>query len=151
MGELGRLVSEYRDRQKYPVSDAQIARAIGVSRSSVGNWIKGSSLPSPAHVRALAHHIEIAYTRVLEAALADAGYLPKGRDGDDDAAPTIDLAWPSPSAEEDAPVAPGGSEPPGGPASAADTAPRRGPKLVPPAEHRARKTRSTGRRGTGHS
>lgn len=82
MGELGRLVQAYRDQQKYPVSDAQIAKAIGVSRSSVGNWIKGDAVPSPANLRALAQHIETSYMRVFEAAMADAGYLPKERDGD---------------------------------------------------------------------
>jgi transcriptional regulator with XRE-family HTH domain len=82
MGELGRLIQAYRDQQKYPVSDAQIAKAIGVSRSSIGNWIRGDAVPSPANLRALANHIDTSYLRVFEAAMADAGYLPKERDGD---------------------------------------------------------------------
>lgn len=89
MGELGKLIQAYRDRQKYPVSDAQIASAIGVARSSVGNWARGERLPSPENLRLLANHIETSYLRVFEAAMADAGYLPKERDGDaEHAAPT---------------------------------------------------------------
>lgn len=77
MSEIGRLVQAYRDRQKYPVADARIAAAIGVSRTSVGNWIKGTAMPSPENLRALAAEIETPYPEVLEAAMTDAGYLPE--------------------------------------------------------------------------
>jgi transcriptional regulator with XRE-family HTH domain len=77
VSELGRLVQAYRDRQKYPVADARIAAAIGVSRTSVGNWIKGVAVPSPENLRALAAEIETPYIEVFEAAMTDAGYLPE--------------------------------------------------------------------------
>jgi transcriptional regulator with XRE-family HTH domain len=96
MSEIGKLVQAYRDRQKYPVADARIAAAIGVSRTSVGNWIKGVAVPSPENLRALAAEIETPYLVVFEAAMTDAGYLPErlaeGTEGAEGAVRRDDLA-----------------------------------------------------------
>jgi len=98
MGELGRLVDAHRGRQKYGATDSQIARALGVTRSTVGNWVRGTSMPSPANLRALAAHIETSYMEVLDAALVDAGYLQQEAHRDRYAAP-ITRAGVSPADE----------------------------------------------------
>lgn len=87
MGELGKLIQEYIDRQEYPPSDAAIGRRLGVTRSTVGNWKRGDAMPKPDNLRDLATLMGVSYTRVLDAALADSGYLPKERGGSGNAAP----------------------------------------------------------------
>lgn len=87
MGELGQLIQEYIDRQEYAPSDAAIGRRLGVTRSTVGNWKRGEAMPKPDNLRDLATLLGISYTRVLDAALADSGYLPKERGGSGNAAP----------------------------------------------------------------
>lgn len=74
VGELGRLIQAHKDAQKYRVYDAAIARELGVSRSIVGKWKRGESMPGPENLRALATLLEEPYQTVLNAALRDAGY-----------------------------------------------------------------------------
>jgi len=75
MGELGALIQEFRDNQLGVISDAEIGRQVGVTRGAIGAWIRGlSAMPAPEHLRALALYIRMPYDRVLQAALADAGY-----------------------------------------------------------------------------
>lgn len=76
-GELGRLIQAHKDEQQYEVSNAAMAKALGVTRTTVGNWMAGGALPTPDHLRRLAALIGRPYTRVLDAALTDAGYLAK--------------------------------------------------------------------------
>lgn len=76
MGELGALVEAWRDRRDPRPSDAWIGRKVGArSRSTVGPWLAGDSMPSPTHLRRLAALIGVGYRTVLDAALLDAGYL----------------------------------------------------------------------------
>jgi transcriptional regulator with XRE-family HTH domain len=91
MGQLGRFIDEYKDRQEYRPSSADIAKRLGVSKSTVGNWYDGS-MPSPENLRALSTLIGVSYTRLLDAALVDAAYLPRESDRDD-AAPTTPAEW----------------------------------------------------------
>lgn len=75
MSQIGALIQEFRDGERGVVSDAEIARQCGVTRGAVGGWIRGlSSMPKPEHLRKLALYIGVPYDRVLQAALADAGY-----------------------------------------------------------------------------
>ena len=75
MGELGRLIELYRDGLDPKPSDAWIGRKVGVGRSAVGPWLRGESMPKPEALRQLASLMGVAYRRVLDAALLDAGYL----------------------------------------------------------------------------
>lgn len=75
MSQIGALIQEFRDGERGVISDAEIARQCGVTRGAVGGWIRGlSSMPKPEHLRKLALYIGVPYDRVLQAALADAGY-----------------------------------------------------------------------------
>lgn len=60
------------------VSDTELARRVGVSRQNLFNWrttdLRG--LPGREHLEQLARVVELPYEVVLDAALADAGYLP---------------------------------------------------------------------------
>lgn len=95
MGELGRLIEEHQRLHGYggkPVSDAAIARALGVSRSLMSKWKAGSGLPHPKNIDALVTLLGVSRSRVLDAALVDAGYLPKGPDHE--SAPIADAGTP---------------------------------------------------------
>ena len=75
-GELGALVEAWRDRRDPRPSDAWIGRKVGASsRSTVGPWLRGESMPRPQQLRKLASLIGVSYRTVLDAALLDAGYL----------------------------------------------------------------------------
>lgn len=104
--ELGRLIEAYRAAQTYPPADAAIARRLHVSKSTVGNWLRGGGgrLPEVDHLRRLATLTGVPYLRVLDAALSDAGYLPKERGGDGNAAPIVTepAPEPQPAGEPDA-------------------------------------------------
>lgn len=78
MGELGRLIDEYQDGlTPFRPSDAAVARALGVSKSALSKWKRAESMPQPAHVRKLANLTGFRYNAVLDAVLADHGYLPR--------------------------------------------------------------------------
>jgi transcriptional regulator with XRE-family HTH domain len=99
MGELGELIDAYKDRFEYEVSSAAIARRLGVTRTSIGKWYTGS-MPTPENLRALSTLMNVPYTRLLDAALADAGYLPKKeREGDAVEPATNKQAGASPATE----------------------------------------------------
>lgn len=85
MGELGRLVEDYKDRAaaKDPLhrrpNNADIGRVIGVGRSTVHHWTQGK-MPGPEHLGPLARALGVPYPRVLAAALSDSGYLAREAD-----------------------------------------------------------------------
>lgn len=72
---LGRILEVYKASHKYPVSNAQIAAEVGVSRSALGTWVQGVSMPSAQNLRSLAEHLDLPYLVLLGAVLIDAGYL----------------------------------------------------------------------------
>lgn len=75
LGALGDLVQrEFLDKMQFPPSARRMALAIGVAPTSIGNWMEGSSMPSPENLRALTDLTGLSYDRLLEAALADNGY-----------------------------------------------------------------------------
>jgi len=75
MGELGRLIQAHKDAERYDVTNAAIARQVGVTRGAVGYWIKGTARPSAESTRRLAKLLGIPHAVVLNAVLLDAGYL----------------------------------------------------------------------------
>jgi len=75
MGELGRLIQAHKDAERYDVTNAAIARQVGVTRGAVGYWIKGTARPSAESTRQLAKLLGIPHAVVLNAVLVDAGYL----------------------------------------------------------------------------
>jgi transcriptional regulator with XRE-family HTH domain len=91
MGKLWDVVQAHMDGEPYRVSQRQVALKLGISPTALGNWRQLRSLPEADHLRALANLTGTPYLRVLDAALEDAGYLPKaGGDHDEprDTAPS---------------------------------------------------------------
>lgn len=74
--QFSALIEAHKERTG--VSDTELARRIGVSRQNLFNWrtttLRG--LPAREHLERLARVLERPYEVVLDAALADAGYLP---------------------------------------------------------------------------
>lgn len=76
--ETSRLV-ELIDAHKhtYGVSEAELARRIGITRQNLSLWrtrgLRG--LPARATLDGMATELHLPYVRVLEAALRDVGYL----------------------------------------------------------------------------
>ena len=75
-GHLWVIIQSHIDAQPYHVSHRQIARAVGVSSSSLSNWkyATGTGLPSLKNLHAIAEVTGAPYRRVLDAALIAAGY-----------------------------------------------------------------------------
>lgn len=76
MGELGRLIEEWRGAQPYPPSDRRVAIKLDVSPTTFGKWLQGQR-PEPLHLAALAREMNYPYRRLVDAMLTDAGYLPE--------------------------------------------------------------------------
>jgi len=151
MSHLWDIAQAHMD--EYGVRAAALARRMGTSPQTLDSWKNRGvrSLPSRALLEALARETRTPYEDVLAAALADIDYLPKERDGH--AAPTTQgsLTPTPPPAGAPGPAQPEHTRPPVGPAPAADSAPRTGPKVVPPDAHRVLRASSTDRRGHGRS
>lgn len=75
MGRLFDLIDEHRDRQVYTPSYSRIAEQLGVSRQTLLNWREPSRLIAKDHLVAIASVTGVPYARVLDALLADIGYL----------------------------------------------------------------------------
>ncbi len=80
MGKLWEIVQRHIDQQPYGVSQRQLAGKLGMSPTALGNWRELKALPTPANLHALANLTGTPYLRVLDAALEDAGYIPKAGD-----------------------------------------------------------------------
>lgn len=71
------LIQGWKDTFRWnPPSDAQLGRAIGVTRSAVYQWKVGENKPKPPVMRALHVATGIPYRELLDAMLTDQGYLP---------------------------------------------------------------------------
>lgn len=83
MGALWDIVQAHIDAQPYGASLRGIAAKLNMSPTALGNWRTLRAMPLPVHLRALANLTGTAYSRVLDAALEDAGYLerPSGPHG----------------------------------------------------------------------
>jgi hypothetical protein len=76
MGQLWELVQAYIDR--HGTSERQLAKRLGYSSSGVfHNWHEPKQLPSAQALARFASLSGTPYQRVLDAVLADAGYLPE--------------------------------------------------------------------------
>lgn len=89
MSELWRLIQAHMDAQKYPPSERQVARALGVSPTTIRNWKDARGLPSRENLQGIAHLTGVPYSVVLDAALIDSGYREAGEDGGHTAASTV--------------------------------------------------------------
>lgn len=87
MGRLWDIVQTHIDAQPYGVSQRRIAEKLGISPTALGNWRDPKALPDPANLHALANLTGTPYLRVLDAALEDAGYIPRAGDHRGNAAP----------------------------------------------------------------
>lgn len=75
MGKLWEIVREHVDSSMYPPSERQVAKRLGISPTALANWRHPKSLPAAENLRSLARLTGQPYSRVLDAALEDAGYL----------------------------------------------------------------------------
>ena len=75
MGALGVLIEAYTHQVGWPISDRALGKKLSVTGQTVGNWRKGTALPSQENLRALADLMRADYGKVLDAALRDSGYL----------------------------------------------------------------------------
>ena len=72
---LWKLIQQWRDAQFFPVSQAQLADKLGVTRSAVSQWKLGQSRPTPANLRDLARLTRIPYEDLRIAVVEDLGYV----------------------------------------------------------------------------
>lgn len=78
MGRLYDLIQEYVDRQKYPPSERQLAKEIGVTQTTLKNWRTPKGMISKAHLESIAKVTGNPYATVRNAWLEDVGLLNPG-------------------------------------------------------------------------
>lgn len=86
MGQLWKFIEQHQDSTLYGASVREIARGAGIKESTLPRWQNLKRMPEPEHLRALARHINVPYRVLLDAALADTGYLdarPEREEGED--------------------------------------------------------------------
>lgn len=75
MGAFWEIIQTELDRERFDVSDRQLARKLDVAPTTISNWRRGfKELPSPRNLRAVADFAGVSYERVLLAALSDTGH-----------------------------------------------------------------------------
>ena len=89
MGKLYDLIQEHIDSQRYPPSERQVAKELGVTQTTLSNWREPKKLIDKEHLVAISRVTRNPYHRVLDALLDDIGYLTEESDGDDDHAAPI--------------------------------------------------------------
>lgn len=83
MGRFYDIIQKHIDEQApYAPTPAQVARRLGVTRTTLTNWQHPRTLVSKEHLRAVAALTGVPYVRVLDALLEDIGYL-RADDGPD--------------------------------------------------------------------
>lgn len=76
VGQLYSLIEEHMDRQNgYRISQRQVAQRLGVSPTTLANWRDPKELVEKRHLVAISNLTGVPYHRVLDALLADIGYL----------------------------------------------------------------------------
>lgn len=81
MGKFYDLIQAHIDSQRYPVTERQVARALGVSQTTLSNWRKPKKLIDKDHLIAVSELTGVRYGRVLDALLEDIDYLNEGSRG----------------------------------------------------------------------
>lgn len=74
MGKLYDIIQTHIDAQPYEVSVRQVAKALGVTPTTVANWREPTQLVRKDHLEAIARVTGTPYREVLAALLADIGY-----------------------------------------------------------------------------
>lgn len=85
MGRLWDIIQQHIDGEQYPPSQRQVAKKLDVSPTTLGNWRAPKDLPEFEHLEAISRLTRVPYRDVLDAALADTGYL-RIRDDDQETA-----------------------------------------------------------------
>lgn len=75
MGKLYAIIQKHMDAQPYGVSERQVAKAIGVTPTTLSNWREPKRLIDKKHIQAISRVTGVPYLRVLDALLDDIGYL----------------------------------------------------------------------------
>ena len=75
MGQLYDIIQRHIDDQRYPTSLRKVAKAIGVSPSTLTNWREPKELIEKKHLLAISRVTGVPYERVRDALLDDIGYL----------------------------------------------------------------------------
>lgn len=78
MGKLYDLIQDHIDAQPYEVSERQVARAIGVTQTTLSNWRTPKRLIAKEHLQAISRVTGVPYLRVLDALLEDINYIDPG-------------------------------------------------------------------------
>jgi transcriptional regulator with XRE-family HTH domain len=90
MGRLYSIIEEHMDRQNgYRISQRQVAQRLGVSPTTLANWREPKELIDKRHLVAISQLTGVPYHRVLDALLADIGYL---TESDDEGGQNVPLA-----------------------------------------------------------
>ncbi|HLR95117.1 MAG TPA: helix-turn-helix transcriptional regulator [Jiangellaceae bacterium] len=77
-GQLWRIIERYIDGFTYPPSERAVAKKMGIKATTMNNWKHATMtrLPDVDHLEAIARVTGVPYEEVMDAALADTGYLP---------------------------------------------------------------------------
>ena len=79
--ELWRYIEAWRARQPFSVSQAELARKMGVRPTALSQWKAGKTRPTPANLRRLSTVTGVSYEILLDALLIDMGYRQEQRHG----------------------------------------------------------------------
>lgn len=74
MGQLYDIIQRHIDAQPYGASVRSVAKALGVTPTTVGNWREPRELVKKEHLEAIARVTGTPYREVLAALLVDIGY-----------------------------------------------------------------------------
>jgi transcriptional regulator with XRE-family HTH domain len=74
-GQVWALIQGWMDAMHYPPSQRKLAERLDVSPSTITDWKYRVSFPKADVIEALAAELGMRYERVLDAFLADHGYL----------------------------------------------------------------------------
>jgi hypothetical protein len=78
VGQLYDIIQAHMDAQQHGTSARRVAKAIGVSPTTLKNWQTPTKLIDKAHLEGIARVTGTPYAEVLAALLADIGYQERG-------------------------------------------------------------------------